>query len=337
MYLLLGTCLALSALLAFNAFASALAGLLWHVLAPRAAHKPAAFRARLLFALRVTPPALAAAIVFALVLPAYILHEPHDTEEEVGAKLLLLSALSAGGVLWAFWRVARTWVATRRLVRDWVRHAEPFAAEGVHVPAYRIRHRFPVIAVIGVLRPRLFIASQLFDALTDGELASALAHERGHVEARDNLKRALLQAGQDALLPLAPLGRSLRREWQRESELAADEFAASDGPAAALDLASALVKISKLIPAGATPTLPAGAHLLGGGGEDDGLSQRVRALLRLASSPEAERAPKRLRAPRALRAALCVSLCAAVAPLLTHPEVLRATHAAIEHVVEHLS
>jgi Zn-dependent protease with chaperone function len=336
LYLLLGTCLALSALLALNALASALAGLLWRVLAPRVAHRPAALRARLLFALRVTPPALAAALVFALLLPAYILHEPHDTDEEVGAKLLLLSAVSAGGVFWAFWRVGRTWLATRRLVRDWMRHAEPFAAEGVDAPAYRIRHRFPVIAVIGVLRPRLFIASQLFDALTPGEFASALAHERGHVEARDNLKRAVLQAGQDALLPLATLGRSLRREWQHESELAADEFAASGGPAAALDLASALVKISKLIPAGATPTLPAGAHLLGGGG-DDGLSQRVRALLRLASAPEAARTPKRARASRTLRAALCLSLCAAAAPLLTHPEVLRTTHEAIEHVVEHLS
>ncbi len=336
MYLLLGTCLALSALLAFNAFASALAGLLWRALAPRVAHKPASVRARLLFALRVTPPTLAAALVFALLIPAYLLHEPHDTDEEVGAKLMLLSAVSAGGVLWAFWRVTRTWLATRRLVRDWMRHAEPFAAEGILVPAYRIRHRFPVIAVIGVLRPRLFIASQLSDALTDGELASALAHERGHVETRDNLKRAVLQAGQDALLPLAPLGRSLLREWRYESELAADEFAAADGPAAALDLASALVKISKLIPAGATPTLYAGAHLLGGG-EDDGLSRRVRALLRLASSPESARAPKSLRASRALRTALGLSLCAAVAPLLTHPEVLRATHAAIEHVVEHLS
>ena len=336
MYLLLGTCLALSALLALNAFASALAGLAWRALAPRVAHKPAAVRARLLFALRATPPALAAALVFALLLPAYLLHEPHDTEETVGAKLLLLAAVSAAGVLLACWRVARTWLATRRLARDWMLHAEPFGAEGVRVPAYRIRHRFPVIAVIGVLRPRLFVASQLFDALTPGELSSALAHERGHVEARDNLRRAVMQAGQDALLPLAPLGRSLRREWQHESELAADEFAASAGPAAALDLASALVKISKLIPAGATPTLPAGAHLLGAG-DGDGLSRRVRALLRLASSPESELASKRLHASRPLGAALCVTLCAAAAPLLTHPAVLRATHAAIEHVVEHLS
>jgi Zn-dependent protease with chaperone function len=336
LYLLLGTCLALAALLAFNAIASALAGLAWRALAPRVCDRPAGVRARLLFALRVSPPALAAGLVFALLLPAYLRHEPTDTEEEVGTMLLALAAVSACGVLLAAWRVARTWLATRRLVRDWLRHAEPLGAGGACVPAYRIRHRFPVIAVIGVVRPRLFIASQIFDALTEGELASALAHERGHVEARDNLKRALLQAGQDALLLLAPLGRTLRREWQRESELAADEFAAGAGPAVALDLASALVKISKLVPAGATPTLPAGAHLLGGG-EDDGLSRRVRALLRLASTPAAAHATAtRLRARKPLTAALCLCLCAAAAPLLAHPEVLRTTHAAIEHVVEHL-
>ena len=335
MYLLLGTCLALSALLALNAFASALAELAWRAVAPRVAGRAAAVRARMLFALRVSPPALAAALVFALLLPAYLLHEPHDTDERVGVKLLLLAALSAAGVVLACWRVARTWLATRRLVRYWMRHAEPFAAEGASVPAFRIRHRFPVIAVIGVLRPRLFIATQIFDALTPGELSSALAHERGHVEARDNLKRAVLQAGQDALLVLAPLGRKLRREWQRESELAADEFAASAGPDAALDLASAIVKISRLIPAGATPTLPAGAHLLGE--SDDGLSRRVRALLRLASSPEGALSPKSLRARRTLLVTLCLCLCAAGAPLLAHPEVLKLTHEAIERVVEHLN
>ncbi|HEX8560639.1 MAG TPA: M56 family metallopeptidase [Pyrinomonadaceae bacterium] len=333
MYLLLGSCLALAALLAVNACASALAGLAWRAGAPLVAGWPAAARARLLFALRVTPTALAAALVFLLVLPAYVLHEPTDTDETVGAKLLALAALSAAGVLLASWRVARTWLATRRLARDWMRDAEPVEVAGAGVPAYRFRHRFPVVAVIGVLRPRLFIASQVFDALTGGELAAALAHERGHVEARDNLKRALLQACQDALL-LAPLGRALRREWRHESELAADEFAAEAGPAAALDLASAIVKISRLIPRGARPTLPAGAHLLGEA--DDGLSRRVRNLLRLASAPAGGVEPRGARAPSRMKTALCVCLCAAAAPLVTHPEVLRATHAAIEHVVERL-
>jgi Zn-dependent protease with chaperone function len=330
-YALLCICLTLSALLALNALASALVGVAWRGLAPRVRGWDAAARARLLFALRVSPPAVAAALAFTLVVPAYLLHEPADSGESVGVKLLVLACVSAAGVLLACWRVARTWVATRGLARDWMRHAEPFEVEGAGVPAFRIRHSFPVIAVIGVLRPRLFVASQVLDALTAEELAAALAHERGHVEGRDNLKRALLQAGEDALLH-APLGRSLRREWQRESEMAADEFAAAAGPAAALDLASAIVKISKLIPRGARPGLPAGAHLLGEG--DDGTSRRVRNLLRLASSGGQSRAALHTRSP--LAAALSFCLIAAGALLVTHPEVLKATHVAIEHVVEHL-
>jgi Zn-dependent protease with chaperone function len=253
----------------------------------------------------------------------------------VGAKLALIAALSAAGVLLALWRVARTWLATRRLARDWTRHAARVEVEGVGLPAYKLRHRFPVIAVIGVVRPRLFIAEQVFDALTDGELAAAVGHERGHVEARDNLKRALLQAGQDALL-LAPLGRSLLRAWQRESEVAADEFAASEGPRAAVDLAAAIVKISRLIQPGARPTLPAGAHLLGADEEEDGLSQRVRNLLRLASARDNARRVLGRRARSPLPAMLCLLLLATASLLLTRPAVLQTTHFAIERVVESL-
>jgi Zn-dependent protease with chaperone function len=328
-YALLCICLTLSALLALNALASALAGVVWRALAPRVQGWGAGGRARLLFALRVSPPATAAALAFVLIVPAYLLYEPRESGEGVSVKLLLLACVSAAGVLLAAWRVARTWLATRRLVRDWMRHAEPFEVEGARLPTFRIRHSFPVIAVIGVLRPRLFVASKVFDALTAEELAAALAHERGHVEGRDNLKRALLQAGEDALLH-APLGRSLRREWQRESEMAADEFAATAGPAAALDLASAIVTISKLVPRGARPALPAGAHLLGDG--EDGTSRRVRNLLRLASKAGVARA--HARSP--LAAVLCVCLLTAGTLLLTRPAVLRLTHDAMEQVVARL-
>jgi Zn-dependent protease with chaperone function len=333
-YALLGICLALSTLLALNAVASALAGGVWRVAAPRIRRWDADARARLLFALRVTPPAAAAALAFALVIPSYLLYEPPDNSgERVGTKLLALACVSAAGVVLAGWRVARTWLATRRLARDWMRHAQPVEVGGVQVPAYSFRHKFPVIAVIGVLRPRLFIASQVFEALSREEMAAALSHERGHVEARDNLKRALLQAGEDALLH-APLGRGLRRAWQRESEMAADEFAAAAGPAAALDLASAIVKISKLVPAGTRPTMPAGAHLLGDC--EGGASQRVRNLLRLASAPQNVRALRRLRAWTPLKTALCLCVLSAGALALAHFNVLTATHAALEHVVERL-
>jgi Zn-dependent protease with chaperone function len=329
-YELIGICLALTALLALNAAASALAGLVWRAVRPRSSRWAAEARARFLFGLRVLPPALAAAFVFALVVPAYVITEPQHTDETVGAKLLILAAASAAGLLAAAWRVARTWWATRRLAREWLRSAEPVAVGGVRVPAYRIFHGFPVIAVVGVVRPRLFIASQVFEALGADELAAAIAHERSHVEARDNFKRAALQASQDALL-FAPLGRTLARAWARDCELAADESAASEGPAAALSLASAIIKISRLIPAGAKPTLPAGAHLLGE--DEDALARRVRNLLRLATPGGRGRLQPRTPSARPLTWTLRLGLCAAVLFAVAHPASLKVAHAAIEQIV----
>jgi Zn-dependent protease with chaperone function len=330
-YEMLGICLALAALLAVNACASALVALAWRAVRGRASLMRADARARLLFALRILPPALAAAFVFALVVPSYVLMEPTHTEEVVGLKLLLFASASAAGVMLALWRVAGTWRATRKFEREWMSRAEPVEVGGLPTPAYRIRHRFPVIAVVGVLRPRLFIASQVFDELTPEELSAALAHERGHVEARDNLKRALLRAGEDALL-VAPLGRALARAWRKDSEMAADEFAASESQGAALNLASAIVKISRMIPAGARPTLPAGAHLIGD--DEDGLSTRVRHLLKLASAGVRARA----RAPRRplLAWTFRLALVAAFLLTVTQTNVLAVTHTAIEQVVAYL-
>ena len=328
---MLGICLALAALLAVNACASALVALTWRAVRGRASGMRADARARLLFTLRILPPALAAAFVFALVVPAYVLMEPPHTEEVVGLKLLLFASASAAGVMLALWRVAGTWRATRKFEREWMSRAEPVEVEGMSAPAYRIRHRFPVIAVVGVLRPRLFIASQVFDELTPEELSAALAHERGHIEARDNLKRALLRAGEDALL-VAPLGRALARTWRKDSEMAADEFAASESQGAALNLASAIVKISRMIPAGARPTLPAGAHLIGE--DEDGLSTRVRYLLKLASAGMLARA----RAPRRplLAWTFRLALVATFLLVITQTNVLAVTHTAIEQVVAFL-
>lgn len=330
MYELLGICLALAALLAVNACATLLAAIVWRAVSSRSARLSAAARARLLFTLRVMPSALAVALVFALVIPAYILHEPAHTDEVVGVKMLILAAASAAGVLLAFIRIAATWRATRRLVREWTHDAALVAVEGVRFPAYKIRHKFPLIAVVGVVRPRLFIASQVFDSLSADELAAALAHERGHVEARDNLKRALLRAAQDAFF-FAPPGSKLVRAWQRASEEAADEAAACESPATALNLASAIVKISRMIPAGARPTLPAAAHLLGD--EEDGLSRRIRNLLRLAATQNRSLALRRSPVSNVFTLTFWTGVTIACLLIITDPAILQATHEAIERVV----
>src|SRR5262245_4207982 len=125
MYELLGLCLALATLLALNSVASLAASLLWRGLAPALNDWPAIARAQLLFTLRLLPALAAASAVCLVLLPAYIAYEPRHTEEAVSFKLACLAGLSAAGLLLAGWRGIATWLATRRLIRDWLQNAEP--------------------------------------------------------------------------------------------------------------------------------------------------------------------------------------------------------------------
>lgn len=262
MYEWLGICLALAALLTFNAAASLLASASWRLLQSRAKNWPAKTQAQTLFALRVFPGLAAFICVLTLLLPAYLIHEPRHKAEQVSLKLGALALISAVGLLLALWRGLAAWIVTRNLVKNWLSKSVPVKLPQTSVPAYRLSHPFPVIAVVGLFRPKLFIADYLFDLLTPEELSAAVEHECGHIATRDNLKRTLLRICRD-VLAIVPCGRGLDREWAAASEAAADDFAARKGSEVALDLASALVKIARMVPAGIHPTLPVSAFLIG--------------------------------------------------------------------------
>ena len=94
------------------------------------------------------------------------------------------------------------------------------------------------------MRPRLFIAEQVLDALEADEIAAVIGHEFGHIAAWDNLKRLAMKLCGDILI--VPFGRSLDSDWSEVSERAADEFAVGQGSrSTALNLASALIKIAR--------------------------------------------------------------------------------------------
>lgn len=212
-----------------------------------------------------------------------------------------------------------------------MQNAEPIQADGVAIPAYRFRHHFPVIAVVGAIRPRLFIADYLIDSLSREELAAAIAHECGHLKAHDNLKRAMLRACRDALT-IVPCGRSLDHAWSESSEVAADEHAARAGSLAALDLAAALVKIARLVPPGVRCTIPAGALLIG---EDaGGITPRVKRLTEIAVNVKTD--VTRISAVGILLS-LTLGICLATlfTTLLT-PNLLEGVHHLIEAAVSTL-
>src|SRR6185503_15661674 len=178
----------------------------------------------------------------------------------------------------------RSWLATRSLLKDWLAASTRVDLEAITVPTFILQHSFPIIAVVGALRPRLFIASHVFESLSQEELVAALAHEYGHLAAGDNFKRSVMRISRAALL-LIPCGRSLDRAWSEASESAADEYAAQRSSLVALNLASALVRIAKMIPKGQQQIMPASVSTFLAGNEDTPrVRVRVRRLVELAAT-----------------------------------------------------
>ena len=278
MYFFVGICLVFAFLLTLNMLASLSASLIWSSISKRAKRLSFRRQEQIIFGLRAFPVAAAVIFVLGFVIPGYILFEPHFTDEVVTVKLGLVAFISFIGIAIALFRVSRSWLATRRLAANWLKHSERIAVNNVTIPVFRINHPFPVIAVVGMLRPRLFVASQIFDSLSEDEFRAAIAHEYGHLTARDNFKRAFLRVCRDMLV--FPLGRELDRSWTDNTESAADEFAANvGGNSMALDLAEALIKIARIAPANTGAAMPAGSFLIDA--RQNNLRQRVRHLLKL--------------------------------------------------------
>jgi Zn-dependent protease with chaperone function len=324
MYFLLGISLILAFVLIVNVAVAALASAAWRVVSDRITHFSPAAQARVIIGLRVMPVVLAVVFVGAFVAPSYLLLEPHESGETVSLTMALIALASSITVLVATFRVFRTWYVTRRLLKNWLAKATEITVAGIAGPVHLIEHPFPVIGVIGIFRPRVFVARHVLDTLDENELAAAIDHENGHRASFDNLKRGVLRMCRD--LVILPLGSRLDDAWAETAESAADEFAATKSSASALDLASALVKIAKIVPQGMTPVLPAGAYLVDKGDE---ISARVEHLIYLSETdPQTKPLHSRIATLIGLAAILAILLL----PLVEN-STLAATHSVVERFV----
>ena len=336
MYAFLGITLLLALLLAINATATMAAAGVGRVSKRPLRRCSARTRAEILFVMRIGPPVIAIVALAAFMIPSYLIYEPHKTEEFVSWKLGTLAALSAVGVALAIARGLRSWLATRSLLKQWLATSTPIQLEAIVVPTFVVQHSFPIIAVVGALRPRLFIAHQVLDSLSQEELAAAIAHECGHLAARDNFKRSVMRISRAALL-LIPCGRSLDRAWSDASESAADEHAAERSSLVALNLASALVRIAKMIPKGQQQIMPASVSAFLSDDEDTPrVKVRVRRLVELAATDPRQlvsSAPLFRFMPWLVLSALVVTGVS----IESRPQVLAAVHTFLEQVVKFLS
>jgi Zn-dependent protease with chaperone function len=201
-------------------------------------HDPLPRVADLLFAVRMAPVVTAAAITAAFTVPSFLLLEPRSIEEPVGVVPVLLAL--CGAVL-ALIGVVKAAMALRRASRSislWTAAAQAVPSFAP-IPISRIAPVIPAITAVGIFRPRVLLSGAAESMLTAGELQSAMNHEIAHVRRRDNLKKLFLR------LVAFPGMKGLEAAWLEATEMAADAAAVSNA-AEALDLAAALIKLSRL-------------------------------------------------------------------------------------------
>lgn len=233
---------------------------------------PAAWRADRLLHLRLQPAFWALGVLAFSIVGLYRF-ESRDGDELLGRVFWFLGAFGGALLLVAIGRIARMQWRTMRLTEAWMADATPVALTGLPIPAFSINTGYPVVAVIGVLRPRLVIDRLVLRACAEPELQAILAHERGHVRRWDNLRRLAFAA-----VPGSWGAPGLARAWRDATEEAADDLAAASTDDARFHLATALLRVSRLAPprdeANWHVHLPASALYRG-----DSIEHRVRRLV----------------------------------------------------------
>ena len=99
-------------------------------------------------------PALVSLLVMTLAFLSFAFFEPRG-QEPMGRVMewfaLLAALLSVGAVV----RLVRVAIASRRAIRQWMRSAQPIVLDGWSRPAFVVDAAFPIVAIVGVWRPRL--------------------------------------------------------------------------------------------------------------------------------------------------------------------------------------
>jgi len=288
-------------------------------LARRALQHAAVMRApraaTLLLGLRLAPLGGAVLVVATLAVPSYLLFEPDADTEQVGFAGIALAALGAALAAVALVRAVGALVKSSRWVRESERRGAGQNLAGV--PAVVVDAPQPVLALTGLIRPRLVVSRAVLEALSADQLEAAFQHECAHGRAHDNLKRLAI-AMTPALPPFQRIFGELESGWARLIEWSADDRAVAGDAARPLALASALVCVSRL---GVAPAAVPLTTSLMDAGQD--LSARVERLLN--ASPVA-------REPRRSWVAAAAIAAGVVTVLIASPA-LHAVHSLLEELI----
>jgi beta-lactamase regulating signal transducer with metallopeptidase domain len=249
MFVLRGIAVSFSVFAIVYCVLSLLVCVIWRRVRSWAQHHPVQRLADLLFALRMFPFAAAAATTAVFTVPSFLLLEPRDIDEPIGAILLVLGLLGAAICIIGFANALMTMRRALQTISSWTAKAQRIESCG-QIPVLRIAHPIPPMTAVGIVRPKILLSTSAEFVLAANELQTALNHEIAHIHRHDNLRKLLLR--------FAPsLGMSeLETAWLEATEMAADDAAVLNS-SDALDLAAAIIKLSRLTPVEPSPDMTA--------------------------------------------------------------------------------
>lgn len=303
MFALRGIAVSLAFFVLLYCFLSALIAISWRW--PKWLHAAEQSVADLLFLLRVLPLFASIVITAAFVVPSFQILEPRSIDEGMGTLPLALGVAALLLIAYGSYRVIAAQMRTSRIVARWREGARPLDT-GAQAVTFRSRRETPPLTLVGMRKPRVLVSDSTVELLSHDELRVALKHELAHIRSCDNLKKLVFRFS-----PFPGLAK-LEASWSQATELAADDAAVSNLDDA-IDLAAALVKLSRLIPVEAAPVCTVG-FVTGS------ISARVARLLAWDESGKSRqrRIPRWYALPPVLVAVFCVFLIYGPALALTH-------------------
>ncbi len=275
--------------------------------------------ADLLLALRLTPFVVATGLTLVLAVPSFLLLEPHAVNEPVGALPVLLGLCGVAVLLAGMWKAAAAVRQASRTIARWSSEARVISSGAndfrASVPVL-VSASAPPLTAAGILRPSVWLSQDAESVLSEREFQSALRHEVTHLRRRDNLRKLILR------LVAFPGMAELERAWREATEMAADDAAVSSA-AEALDLAAALIKLSRLAPL--EPAAELTTALVHSPAES--VNARVERLIAWTEQPQSPAPGYSLVYPLCTAAAVVVTLA------VTYSHLLVRVHAATEWLV----
>jgi Zn-dependent protease with chaperone function len=216
----------------------------WRLVWSVACHYAAESVANLLFILRLAPLVVAVIATLVFAVPSFLLLEPRTVSEPIGAAPLAISSCGLIGILWGISKAGSGLLRASRAVARWSSGAAEIElrdAGSNSVSILRSSSAPAPLTAAGILKSTIWISHGVESLLSEQELKMGLQHELVHVRRKDNLRKLMFR------LIAFPGMTDLEYAWGEATEMAADDGAVSSA-AEALDLAGAVIKLSRFAP-----------------------------------------------------------------------------------------